>query len=72
MEGILLTLTCLVLAISFAFDKASDFIDKLKNSASDKLKNGFEANLSIVPIDKKSEDVSQAQPPQNDYIDKGS
>lgn len=55
---VLSTFTCLIFAISVAIDKATKFITALKDSGSAKMKNGFKASLSIVPIDKKSEECA--------------
>lgn len=66
LEVIILGLAFLFLAIGFALDRGTKFIEKLKTSDSISLKNGFQANLSVASIDKKSEDVLPAQPPQND------
>lgn len=55
---IILGIVCLAFAISVAIDKATKFITALKDSGSAKMRNGFKASLSIVPIDKKSEECA--------------
>lgn len=63
---ILLGLIALIFAISCLLDKAKDFIKQLKSSGSAKLNKGFEAQLSIMPIHKKSEDVHSTTSTKND------
>ena len=54
---ILLVFTVIIFALSYLFEKVSNLIQQLK-SGSTKLSKGFEAKLSIVPIDKKSEECA--------------
>lgn len=68
---VLSTFTCLIFAISVAIDKATKFITALKDSGSAKMRNGFKASLSIVPIDKKVKNVPLTQPPQTKLLNKG-
>lgn len=58
MDVVLLALTCIIFAIGFAIEKATKFINALKSSGSSKIGNGFKASLSVVPIDKKSEECA--------------
>ena len=53
---VIMSLTCAILALAFLLDKAKDFIAQLKQNGSAKLSKGFTAQLSVVPIDKKSEE----------------
>lgn len=52
-----LVITIILFALAFLFEKITDFIKQLK-SGSAKLIKGFEAKLSIVPIDSKKSEVS--------------
>lgn len=56
---VLLVITIILFALGFAFEKAKDFFKELK-SGSAKLNKGFEARLSVVPIDNKKSEVSAA------------
>ena len=52
-----LVITVILFALAFLFEKVSDLIKQLK-SGSAKLIKGFEAKLSVVPIDSKKSEVS--------------
>lgn len=52
-----LVITIILFALAFLFEKVSDLIKQLK-SGSAKLIKGFEAKLSVVPIDSKKSEVS--------------
>lgn len=55
---VLLVIMGIIFSLCFLFEKGSEFIKQLK-SCSAKLNNGFEARLSLVPIDnKKSEECA--------------
>ena len=58
MEVILLASVCLLYALSHVIEKATKFINALKSSGSSKMGNGFKASLSVVSIDKKSEECA--------------
>lgn len=52
---ILLTALCIILSLCLLLDKAIDLIKQLKTKKSVRLKHGFEAKISIAPIDEKKE-----------------
>lgn len=52
-----LVIIVILFALAFLFEKVSDLIKQLK-SGSAKLIKGFEAKLSVVPIDSKKSEVS--------------
>ena len=53
-----LIVVVVLFSLGFLLEKATDFIKQLK-SRSEKLNNGFEAKLSLVPIhNKKSEECT--------------
>lgn len=63
MELILVIILCIILALGVLLDKATHFIKQLQSKGSAKLSKGFEAKVSVVPIDnKKSEDVRSHKP----------
>ena len=51
---ILLVVLAIILGFCLLLDKATGFIKQLKNG-SVKLKHGFRAEVSVVPIEQKSE-----------------
>ena len=53
----LLVITVIFFSLGFAIEKATNFFKEIK-SCSSKLSKGFEAKLSIVPIDSKKSEVS--------------
>ena len=53
----LLGVAVILFVLGYLAEKLTDLLKKLKSSGSAKLNKGFEAKLSVVPIDKKSEDV---------------
>ena len=53
---VLLVIMSIIFALSFLIEKTTDLLKQLKSCNSAKLKNGFEAKLSVVPVNKKSED----------------
>lgn len=56
MENIALALIGIILALGYIIDKATKFIKELKSSKkSFRLKNGFEAKISVAPIATKKE-----------------
>ena len=62
-------ITVILFALSFAIEKATNFFKEIK-SGSAKLAKGFEAKLSIVPIDsKKSEVCATNTNSTNDNLD---
>lgn len=65
---VLLVIAIILFALGFVFEKASGFFKQLK-SGSAKLFNGFEANLSVVPIDKKSEECAANTNSTNENLD---
>lgn len=62
---VLLVILCIILALSFAFEKATGFIKQLRTNSA-KLSKGFEVKLSVVPIHKKSEDCATNTPSPKD------
>ncbi len=56
---LLLGIAVLLFILGNLVEKLTAFLKQLKSSGSAKLNKGFEAKLSVVPIDKKSEDVHQ-------------
>lgn len=58
----------IIFALSFLFEKIFNLI-KLLKSGSTKLSKGFEAKLSIVPIDKKSEECATNTDSTNENLD---
>lgn len=65
----LLVISVILFALGYAFEKASGFIKQLK-SGSAKLSKGFEAKLSILPVDnKKSEECATNTNSTNDNLD---
>ena len=64
-----LVIAVILFALAFLFEKITDFIKQLK-SGSAKLIKGFEAKLSIVPIDSKKSEVSATNTNStNEHID---
>lgn len=53
----LLGIAVVLFILAYLVEKLTAFLKQLKSSGSAKLSKGFEAKLSVVPIDKKSEDV---------------
>ncbi len=53
----LLGVAVILFVLGYLAEKLTDLLKQLKSSGSAKLNKGFEAKLSVVPIDKKSEDV---------------
>lgn len=65
----LLVITVILFALGFAIEKATNFFKEIK-SGSAKLAKGFEAKLSILPIDsKKSEVCATNTNSTNDNLD---
>ena len=64
----LLVIAVIIFALSFLFEKIFNLI-KLLKSGSTKLSKGFEAKLSIVPIDKKSEECATNTDSTNENLD---
>ncbi len=63
---VLLALVLLCLAISFLLYHATRLVEQLK-SGSVKLRQGFEARLSVVPVKEKSEvDLQKSNSASND------
>ena len=56
MVEVILALIGILFAIGFVLEKATNFIKQLKSNGSAKLSKGFEAKLSVVPINEKSEE----------------
>lgn len=56
MEVVLLVIMGLVFALGFLIEKATEFLKQFKSCDTSKLGNGFEAKLSVVPVEKKSEE----------------
>ena len=52
---ILLAILGIIFAFGYLLEKATGFLKQLKSSGSTELGKGFRAELSVVPIDKKSE-----------------
>ena len=52
----LLGIIIVINSLQGLLEKCTNFFKQLKSSGSAKLSKGFEAKLSVVPIDKKSED----------------
>lgn len=66
---VLLVIVVLLFALGFVLEKASNFIQQLKNGSA-KLSKGFEAKLSIVPIgNKKGEECATNTNSTNDNLD---
>lgn len=64
---ILLGILAIIFALGYLLEKATGFIEKLKTSGSAKLSRGFKAEVSVVPIDKKSEVcATNTNPNEND------
>ena len=55
---ILLAITILVFALSVLLYIATKFVKELKSGKSTKLIKGFEAKLSVVPIEKQKSEAS--------------
>ena len=53
----LLVITVIFFSLGFAIEKATNFFKEIK-SGSAKLAKGFEAKLSVVPVDSKKSEVS--------------
>ncbi len=53
---VLLVIMGILFALGFLIEKATNFLKQLKSCDSAKLKNGFEAKLSVVPVNNKSEE----------------
>ena len=53
----LLGITVILFVLDSLVEKITALLKQLKSSGSAILNKGFEAKLSVVPIDKKSEDV---------------
>lgn len=53
----LLGVVVILFGLASLIEKITALLKQLKSSGSAKLNKGFEAKLSVVPIDKKSEDV---------------
>ena len=65
----LLVITVILFALGFAIEKVTNFFKEIK-SGSAKLAKGFEAKLSILPIDsKKSEVCATNTNSTNDNLD---
>lgn len=54
----------IIFASTFLVEKATDFVKQIKSSGSARLSKGFEARLSVVPVDKKSEVSAPTQTSQ--------
>lgn len=64
---ILLAILGIIFAFGYLLEKATGFIKQLKTSGSAKLSKGFKAEVSVVPIDKKSEVcATNTNPIEND------
>ncbi len=53
----LLGIAVIIFLLGYLAEKITNLIRQLKSSGSARLGKGFEAKLSVVPIDKKSEDA---------------
>ena len=53
----LLGVAVILFILAYLVEKITALLKQLKSSGSAKLNKGFEAKLSVIPIDKKSEDV---------------
>ena len=53
----LLGIAVVICVLGYLAEKITNLIKHLKSTGSAQLSKGFEAKLSVVPIDKKSEDV---------------
>lgn len=53
----LLVITIILFSLGFVIEKATDFFKEIK-SGSAKFVKGFEAKLSIIPVDSKKSEVS--------------
>ncbi len=69
MELFITLLIIAFFAIGYALEKATGFIKQLKTSGSANLSKGFKAELSIVPIHKKSEVCGHTQTPNQNNLD---
>ncbi len=58
---LLLGIAVVVCLLGYLAEKITELLKQLK-SGSAKLNKGFEATLSVVPIDKKSEDAINKHP----------
>lgn len=67
---VLLVFAIILFSLGFVFEKASDLFKQFKSgSAKAELFNGFEANLSVAPIDKKSEECAANTNSTNETLD---
>lgn len=66
---ILLAILGIIFAFGYLLEKATDFIKQLKTSGSAKLSRGFKAEVSVVPIDKKSEVCAANTNPNKNDLD---
>ena len=56
MESIALAIIGIILFLGYVIDKATKFIEEIKSSKKSlRLKNGFEAKISVAPIATKKE-----------------
>lgn len=55
MVEVLIVIMGIIFALAFFIEKATNFMKQLKSSNTTKLRKGFEAKLSVVPVNKKSE-----------------
>lgn len=63
---LLLTIMGIVFALALLFEKLTNFVRQLKESGSAKLWKGFTATVSVVPLNKRSEDCAANTSPLND------
>lgn len=65
----MLVIVIMLFAFGFAIEKATNFFKEIK-SGSAKLAKGFEAKLSIIPVDNKKSEVSATNTNStNDTVD---
>ena len=56
---LLLIVLCIILALGFVLDKATDLVKILKSEKSLKLNKGFEAKVSVSPINNSNQKISK-------------
>ncbi len=71
MSEILLIILGIILSLSICFEKATKFFKQLKSDGSAKLGKGFKAEISVVPLEQKSEVCATNTNSTNEHMSKG-
>lgn len=70
MEVFLLLIVVILFTLGYLTEKLANLVKQFKESGSSDLSKGFQATLSVVPIDKKSEVcAAKHKLPKNDDLD---